>query len=126
MNRHDQRENSMITVYQYLTVNRDIHTLISDTFKVDESEIDPYFIEVINTAIENEPRYREYINSVLKKGWQYDRLGLIERAILLNGCAEFDLRKTEAAVVIDESVQLAKRYCDTDTYKLVNSVLDVI
>ena len=110
MNRHDQRENAMI----------------NDVFKVDESEIDPYFIDVIKTAIANEERYRQYIDSVLKKGWSYERLGLIEKAILLNGCAEFDLKKTESAVIIDQSVQLAKRYCDSDTYKLVNSVLDVI
>ncbi len=112
MNRHDQRENAMITVYQYLIVQRDIHALINDVFKVDESEIDPYFIDVIKTSIENEERYREYINAVLKKGWSYE--------------AEFDLKKTESAVIIDQSVQLAKRYCDSDTYKLVNSVLDVI
>lgn len=126
MNRHDQRENAMITVYQYLIVQRDIHALINDVFKVDESEIDPYFIDVIKTSIANEDRYRKYIDSVLKKGWSYERLGLIEKAILLNGCAEFDLKKTESAVIIDQSVQLAKRYCDSDTYKLVNSVLDVI
>ena len=126
MNRHDQRENAMITVYQYLIVQRDIHAFINDVFKVDESEIDPYFIDIINTSITNEDRYRKYIDAVLKKGWSYDRLGLIEKAILLNGCAEFDLKKTESAVIIDQYVQLAKRYCDSDTYKLVNSVLDVI
>ena len=126
MNRHDQRENAMITVYQYLIVKRDIHALINDVFKVDESEIDPYFIDVIKTSVANEERYAKYIDSVLKKGWSYERLGLIEKAILLNGCAEFDLKKTESAVIIDQSVQLAKRYCDSDTYKLVNSVLDVI
>ena len=54
MNRHDQRENAMITVYQYLIVQRDIHALINDVFKVDESEIDPYFIDVIKTSIEND------------------------------------------------------------------------
>ena len=67
MNRHDQRENAMITVYQYLIVQRDIHALINDVFKVDESEIDPYFIDVIKTSIANEDRYREYIDSVLKR-----------------------------------------------------------
>ena len=116
----------MITVYQYLIVQRDIHALINDVFKVEESEIDPYFIDVIKTSIANEERYAKYIDSVLKKGWSYERLGLIEKAILLNGCAEFDLKKTESAVIIDQSVQFAKRYCDSDTYKLVNSVLDVI
>ena len=45
---------------------------------------------------------------------------------LLNGCAEFDLKTIEAPVIIDESVEMAKKFCDEDTYKLINSVLDII
>ncbi|MCH3961066.1 MAG: transcription antitermination factor NusB [Solobacterium sp.] len=125
MNRHELREKAMITVYQYLLVERDIDELIEDTFAMPKNEIDPYFIEIIHQSIENEDRYHAYIDNVLKD-WKFDRLGRIEQAILLNGCSEFDLKKTEAAVIIDESVQLAKKYCDADTYKLINSVLDVI
>lgn len=125
MNRHELREKAMITVYQYLLVERDIDELIEDTFEAKKEEIDPYFIEIINQSIANQERYQAYIDNVLD-GWQFDRLGKIEQAILLNGCSEFDLKKTEAAVIIDESVQLAKKYCDADTYKLINSVLDVI
>jgi N utilization substance protein B len=125
MNRHELREKAMITVYQYLLVERNIDELIEDTFAMPKNEIDPYFIEIIHQSIENEERYHAYIDNVLKD-WEFDRLGRIEQAILLNGCAEFDLKETEAAVIIDESVQLAKKYCDADTYKLINSVLDVI
>ena len=115
----------MITVYQYLLVERNIDELIEDTFEAPKAEIDPYFIEVIEQSISNIDRYQAYIDKVLVD-WKFDRLGKIEQAILLNGCSEFDLKKTEAAVIIDESVQLAKKYCDADTYKLINSVLDVI
>ena len=125
MNRHELREKAMITVYQYLLVERNIDELIEDTFEAPKAEIDPYFIEVIEQSISNIDRYQAYIDKVLVN-WKFDRLGKIEQAILLNGCSEFDLKKTEAAVIIDESVQLAKKYCDADTYKLINSVLDVI
>lgn len=125
MNRHELREKAMITVYQYLLVERNIDELIEDTFEMPVAEIDPYFIEIIKQSISNIDRYQQYIDKVLE-GWKFDRLGKIEQAILLNGCSEFDLKKTEAAVIIDESVQLAKKYCDADTYKLINSVLDVI
>ena len=125
MNRHELREKAMITVYQYLLVERNIDELIEDTFEAPKAEIDPYFIEVIEQSISNIDRYEAYIDKVLVD-WKFDRLGKIEQAILLNGCSEFDLKKTEAAVIIDESVQLAKKYCDADTYKLINSVLDVI
>jgi len=123
MKRHEQREKAMITVYQYLLVNRDLEELEKDTFG--EEEIDPYIQKLMETSIGNIERYSGYINQVLK-GWTFDRLGCIEQAILLNGCAEFDMKETEAAVIIDESVRLAKKYCDSDTYKLINSVLDII
>ncbi|MDD6259051.1 MAG: transcription antitermination factor NusB [Erysipelotrichaceae bacterium] len=126
MNRHKERECAMMVTYQYLLVARDIDELIEDAFKKPVKEVDPYFVDVIHDAIDNMDKYHGYIDDVIKKGWTFERLGAIEKAILLNGCAEFDLKQTEAAVIIDESVDMAKKYCDSDTYKLINSVLDVI
>ncbi|MCI7725092.1 transcription antitermination factor NusB [Bulleidia sp. HCP3S3_F2] len=126
MNRSELREKAMITVYQYLLVKRDTKQLIEDAFEMEQKDIPEYFVKVIHTAIDNEEKYKGYINEVIKKGWSYDRLGAIEKAILINGCAEFDLKEVEAAVIINESVELAKKYCDEDTYKLINRILDVI
>lgn len=126
MNRSELREKAMITVYQYLLVKRDTKQLIEDAFEMEQKDISEYFVKVIHTAIDNEEKYKGYINEVIKKGWSYDRLGAIEKAILINGCAEFDLKEVEAAVIINESVELAKKYCDEDTYKLINRILDVI
>lgn len=126
MNRHEQRERAMITVYQYLIAARDIDELIENEYEMKPEEIDPYFNDVIRRSIENTERYSGYITNVLKEGWSFDRLGYIEKAILLNGCSEFDLKQIEAAVIIDESVEMAKKYCDEDTYRLINSVLDII
>ena len=126
MNRHEQRERAMITVYQYLLVARDLNELIENEYEMKPEEIDPYFLDVIKKAVANTERYGGYITNVLKEGWSFERLGYIEKAILLNGCAEFDLKQIEAAVIINESVEMAKKYCDEDTYKLVNSVLDII
>ncbi len=124
--RHTLREYAMVTVYQYLVVERDLNALIEDTFHKPVSEVDPYFIKLIDTALAHKDEYKTYINQVIKTGWTFDRLGTVEQAILLNGCAEFDMKQTEAAVIIDESVEMAKKYCDEDAYKLINSVLDVI
>ena len=125
MKRHEQREKAMFAVYQYLLIHRDVEELIEDCFSEFE-EVDPYFTDIVHTAVENEERYAGYIDTVIKKGWKFSRLGCIEKAILLNGCAEFDLKKVNAAVIIDEAIRMAKKYCDKHTYKLINSVLDVI
>lgn len=126
MKRSKQRENAMITVYQYLLVNRDIDTLLEDAFECKVDDIDPYFVSVVRSSILNLDKYKEYINQVIKKGWTFDRLGTIEQAILLNGCSEFEIKQIDSAIIIDESVELAKKYCDEDTYKLINRILDVI
>jgi len=59
-------------------------------------------------------------------GWTADRLGAVERAILR--LATWELRGGElpAAVVIDEAVELAKRYAGAEAAPFVNGVLGSI
>ena len=38
--------------------------------------------------------------------------------------AELDFETANKAIVIDEAVTLSKKYCDSETYKLINGVLD--
>ena len=60
------------------------------------------------------------------RGWTADRLGAVERAILR--LATWELRGGElpAAVVIDEAVELAKRYAGAEAAPFVNGVLGAI
>ena len=122
MKRHESREKGMITVYQYLLFRRDLDELIDDNF---EDKEDEYILQAVRTAALNEERYIGYLNRVLE-GWTFDRLGVIEQAIMLMGCAEFDMKQLELNVIIDEYVRLAKKYCEPDSYKLINGVLDRI
>ncbi len=126
MNRHELREKAMITVYQSLLTGRDFDELALDTFEVEKtSDIDSYFLAVIHTTRDHKEEYAKYINQVLTD-WRFERLGYIEQAILLNGCSEFELKQNSAAIIIDESVELAKKYCEPDASKLINRVLDII
>ena len=122
MKRHESREKGMITVYQYHLFRRDLDELIDDNF---EDKEDEYILQAVRTAALNEERYIGYLNRVLE-GWTFDRLGVIEQAIMLMGCAEFDMKQLEMNVIIDEYVRLAKKYCEPDSYKLINGVLDRI
>ena len=124
MKRHESREKAMIVIYQYLLFPRDINELIENNFE-DQDKQDSYILDVIHSSIENKERYEGYINQVLKD-WSFSRLGYIEQAILLNGCSEFDLKQTESAVIIDESIIMAKKYCEPESYKLINGVLDTL
>ena len=57
-------------------------------------------------------------------GWNLERLGILERAILR--VAAYELvweNETPGAVVINEAVTLAKRFCSAEAGSFVNGVL---
>jgi N utilization substance protein B len=57
-------------------------------------------------------------------GWELGRLGVLERAILR--VAAYELMKepeVPVAVVVDEAVNLAKRFCSGEAGSLVNGIL---
>lgn len=123
MNRHNQREKAMICLYQHLLVKQTVMVSVEDVMDRSIEELDDFSRILVLETLKNKERYIEYINEVLKD-WKFDRLGVLEQAILLMACSEFDHKTASAAVIIDESVRLAKSYCDEDTYKLINGVLD--
>lgn len=70
---------------------------------------------------------RETIESVVGAhlaGWSWERLGVLERSILKVAAYEL-LRETEVpvAVIIDQAVELAKRFCSAEAGALVNGIL---
>ena len=69
-----------------------------------------------------------YISEIAKhlNKWSFDRLNLVEQAILLETVSEISQGINDRAVVIDEAVIMAKEYCDEDAYKYINGVLDHI
>lgn len=124
MNRHERREQAFICVYQNLILPREVNDLIHTAFGDEGLAEDPYMKSVIETAVRKQNEFTVYINQVLND-WTFDRLGCVEQALLLCGCAEFDLKQVEAPVIIDEYVDFAKQYGD-DSHKLINGVLDRI
>jgi N utilization substance protein B len=59
--------------------------------------------------------------------WRIDRIAPVDRTILRLGAYELAQEKeTPAAVVLDEAVELAKRFGEEDSPAFVNGVLDAI
>jgi N utilization substance protein B len=56
--------------------------------------------------------------------WRLDRLGVLERSILRASAYELlEERDVPVAVVVDEAVNLAKRFCSIEAGALVNGIL---
>ncbi len=59
--------------------------------------------------------------------WRLDRIAPVDRTILRLGAYELVAEtETPAAVVLDEAVELAKRFGEEDSPAFVNGVLDAI
>ncbi|MBQ1787373.1 MAG: transcription antitermination factor NusB, partial [Erysipelotrichaceae bacterium] len=123
LNRHDAREKLVFTIYQHLLLHKELPACFENNFE--DGEYDEFITNVRDDLIENEKNYIDEIGKHLVK-WTFDRLNLVEQAILLETVAELHLNLNDRAVVIDEAVILAKTYCDDDSYRFINGVLDHI
>jgi N utilization substance protein B len=73
------------------------------------------------------PEIRESIGKALEN-WTLDRLSIVTRLILEQALGEMVYHRppTPAAVVIDESIELARMFETDEVAGLVNGVLDTI
>jgi transcription antitermination protein NusB len=59
--------------------------------------------------------------------WRFERIAAVDRTVLRLGTYELMHEPgTPAAVVLDEAVELAKRFGEADSHAFVNGVLDAI
>jgi len=120
--RHKLREMGMSALYQSFLLNKDIKQCVYDV--CESNEVDPFLYTVTIDAMQYKDIYIDKINHALRDDWSFDRLGYVERAILIMAVCELDLDVSPRQIVLDEAVILAKKYCDEETYKLINGVLD--
>ena len=120
MNRHEYRVKIVFALYQSLLLKKDIELSFVDNFEDDTNEfLSSIKIDLIN----NYQKYIDEISPLLTK-WSFDRLSYIEQAILLEATSEIKLNINNKNIVIDEAVRIAKEYCDEESYKYINGVLD--
>lgn len=124
------REKATIGIYQNILVGstyEDIFNFLNEDKTLKESEESMSFsCWLVETTLKNKDSYIKLLNGYLKKGWSFNRLSVMERAILLIATCELlesDLPKT---IVINEAIINAKAFCDDDSYKFINGVLSQV
>ena len=121
LNRHEYRERIMNSLYQHLLLNKDLEVCFINNISIEDE--DDYYLIIKNDLLKNENIYISEISKYLNN-WTFDRLDYIEQSILLLAISELKQNINDKAVVIDEAVNLAKKYCGADAYKYINGVLD--
>ena len=74
----------------------------------------------------NRTDLKDKLNHLLEgSNWSPERLGVLEKVILTMGIAELVYSKdVPVRVVINEALELARRYCDEKAVGFVNGILD--
>jgi N utilization substance protein B len=56
----------------------------------------------------------------------FNSLGLMEQAILILSFIQLKYSDYPYQIIINESIELAKQFCDDNTYKFINGVIDKV
>lgn len=97
---------------------------VADVIAEQVTDLDSFALELVNgVAVQREP-LTQRLAELLNEGWTPRRLGICDRLILLQGLFELERGAAPAAVIINESVELAHLLGATDrSGALVNGVL---
>lgn len=107
--------------------DEDITYIVKNSFeKHISSGIDFEYIQAVGKTFD---LYKDEIAAGVNKfatSFKYEDMDLIDRVIFLLGYAEYKSLKTPKEIVMNEMVELAKKYGDDGTPKLVNGILHKI
>ena len=110
-----------LNVYDKFKVEYNIENVIKEVCVIENEFVKDIVFGVIT--------YKNDIDNIANKylqDWTIDRLGNTDQAILRMGIYELLYTNTPDIVCINEAVELAKEYSDSEIKGMINSVLDKI
>ena len=123
--RSELREKCMIILYQWDLFRKDAKTNIDDIIK-DNMEIENDFVkDIVYGVVTYQERIDELANKYMQD-WNISRIDKTGASILRIGIFELLYTDTPAIVVINEAIELAKKYSDDSVRKIINAVLDKV
>ena len=127
LTRSELREKCMIILYQW-----DIYKNIKNTnISIDEiinnniEDNNEFTKNIVLGVINNQDELDDLANRYMEN-WTIDRLDKAGASILRTGIYELKYTDTPDVVVINEAVELSKKYSDDSVRKIINAVLDKI
>ncbi len=122
--RSELREKIMIILYQ-IDINRkqNIDYSVEEIIR-ENLDIDNEFVrDIVYGVITYESDIIKEANKYMKD-WSIDRIDRTGAAILKMAIYELKYTDTPPIVVINEAIEMAKKYSDDDVRKMINAVLD--
>ena len=127
MNRTTMRELAFKLLYSLEIQKEDnkkeqIETYIESN-EITNKDAIKYIEEAVYGIEENKETIEELIKQNLKTDWRIERVSKIDLAILKLAIYEIKYKELPFKVVINEAVELAKKYGEDSSSKFVNGIL---
>lgn len=110
-----------VYILENTNADYDIDSLIKEQLEVENDFVN----SSVNGIIKNQKEISKLANDALVD-WNIDRLSKVDKAILSLGIYELKYTDTPSIVVINEAVELSKKYSDEKVTKMINAALDKI
>lgn len=127
MNRSESREEAFkllfsLQIQKEYSLNEQI-LLFIESENINDEAAKKYIDETISGIFENNEQIEAYIKKNIKENWSISRISRVDLALLKLGIYEILYSKLPYKVVVNEVVELAKKYGDDSSKSFVNGVL---
>lgn len=126
MNRSQMREMAFKLLYQIEIQkenSKELEKLFIENNNITENEAIEYITNASKGVEDNLEEIKKLIQKNLKEDWKIERISKINLAILKLAIYEIIYAKLPYKVVINEAVELAKKYGEDSSQVFINGVL---
>lgn len=126
MNRSRARELAFKLLYQIeiqKEVNEEDIELFFENNEVNSKEAKEYINDMVNGININSKEILEQISKNLKEDWEVERVSKVNLALLKLAIYEIKYKELPYKVVINEVVELAKKYGEETSHSFINGIL---
>ncbi len=126
MPRSLERETAFKLIYSKLFIANvdDKLNVIDDVVDSSNGEFNfEYAKQIVNTFSKNYSEINQIITNALKNGYKIERLNKVDLSLICLAITEIKYLGLEKKIVINEVLELSKKYSDEKSSKFINGVL---
>jgi N utilization substance protein B len=130
--RHRSRQRALQVLFQWDLTKQPVENAISsyyDTLYSEENEEQPApdaFMEALATGASEMAAGIDRKIEEKSENWRLERMPVVDRNILRLAVYEMMQEKTPRAVVIDEALELARKFSGEESVSFINGILDAV
>ena len=126
--RSEARKEAFKLIFQTEINRDDVEFLVQEMLvnKPESKQNIEYIRTVLLGVLEKEEELKQDITENMSDKWKIDRISKVSLALLKLAIYEIKYMDTPKIVVINEAIELAKKYSDDNVRKIINAVLDKV